>query len=163
FGLMVETRVRQDFEAGAHGTTLRVIATVDQARDAGLNDRAGAHAARLNRDVEGRAGESVVAQGAGSFAYDDNLSVRRGVAITDGAIAGARDYGGVVDDDGADRYFSSRHRAPSFLERLLHEFEIGVHASERIACGLRAGLGARLERADYQERAGQRERLKREV
>ena len=48
---MVQTRMREDFKARADGTSFRVIASVNEASYAGLDDRAGAHAAGFNRDI----------------------------------------------------------------------------------------------------------------
>src|ERR1700693_494066 len=40
FDLMVEARIGKDFKAGADGAALGVVGAVDEARNAGLNDRA---------------------------------------------------------------------------------------------------------------------------
>src|SRR5580704_10851234 len=64
FHLMVEFGVRQHLEAGTDGAALYIVAAVHHARDARLDDGAGAHAAWLDRDVERRACKAIVADGA---------------------------------------------------------------------------------------------------
>jgi hypothetical protein len=127
FGLVVEAGVGEDFKAGADRAGFGVVATVDEARDAGLDDRASTHAARLNCDVKSGGGEAVIAKDAGGFADDGDLGVGGGVGVADGAVAGAGDDLCVVDQDGADGDFACDGCGASFLKRLLHEFEIGVH------------------------------------
>jgi hypothetical protein len=62
FDLMVEAWIGKNFEARADGSAFGVVRTVYQTRDAGLNDRAGAHAAGLDGDVKGGLGETIVAE-----------------------------------------------------------------------------------------------------
>ena len=47
FDLVVELGAGQEFEGGAEGAALRVVGAVDEPGDAGLDDCAGAHGARL--------------------------------------------------------------------------------------------------------------------
>src|SRR5260370_39118163 len=88
FYLMVEARVGEDFEAGVDGTALGVVGTVDETRNAGLDDRASAHATGLDGDVERGISEAVVAETAGGFAQGDHVRGVNGVAIAE--RAGAR-------------------------------------------------------------------------
>lgn len=106
FHLMVEARVGEDFEAGSDGAAFGVVSTVDEARDAGMDDGAGAHAAGLDGDVEGGVREAVVAEEASGFAESDDLSVRSGVTIADGTVAGTDENLAVMDENGANRDFS---------------------------------------------------------
>src|SRR5260370_26682300 len=82
---MVEARMRQDFETGADSAALGVVSAVDQARDAGLDDGAGAHAAGFDGDVERGSGEAVVAEKAGGFAKDGQFGVGGGGGVAKGA------------------------------------------------------------------------------
>src|SRR6266404_4828625 len=128
--LMIEPRVGEDFEAGTNRAALRVVAAVHEPRNARLNHGPGAHAARLDGNVERGAGKAVIAQYAGRFAQHDHLGVGRRVAVANGAIARARDDFAFVGHDGSDWHFACRGSRACFLDGLAHEFEIGVHAPE---------------------------------
>src|SRR5260370_16749750 len=58
--LMVEARVGEDFEAGAHGAALGIVGAVDEARDTGLDDVPLPHPACLHRDVDRRLRKPIV-------------------------------------------------------------------------------------------------------
>src|SRR5712664_3166260 len=79
FNLMVEARVGKDLEAGADGAAFGIVGTVDEARDAGLDDGARAHAAGFDGDIECGTSEAVVAKKAGGFAQGDDFGVGGGV------------------------------------------------------------------------------------
>jgi len=104
--LVVEARIGKDFEAGADGAALGVVGAVDEARDAGLNDRAGAHAAGLDGDVKRRVREAIVAEEACGFTKDDDFGVGGWIVVADGAVAGASDHFSVVNQDGSDGHFA---------------------------------------------------------
>ncbi len=106
FDFVVEARIGKDFEAGADGAALGVVGAVDEARDAGLNDRAGAHAAGLDGDVERCVREAIVAEESCGFTKHDDFSVGGGVIVTDSAIAGTRENLSVVNQDGSDGHFA---------------------------------------------------------
>jgi hypothetical protein len=125
--VMVEARVGEDFEAGADGTALGIFGTVNEARDAGLDDGAGAHAAGLDGDVERGVGETVVGEPSGGFAKDDDFGVGGGVVVTNGAVAGTCEDSIVVNEHGADRNFTGISRSTSFGESELHEMKIVGH------------------------------------
>jgi len=127
FHLVVEAGVGEDFEAGTDGATLGVVGAVHEAGDAGLDDGAGAHAARLDGDVERGVGEAVVAEKAGGFANDDDFGVGGGVAVANGAIAGTSEDLGVVDEHGADGNFAGCGGGTGFDERFLHELNVSFH------------------------------------
>ena len=91
FDLVVEARIGKDFEAGAHSAALGVVRSVDEARNARLNDRAGAHAAGLNGDVEGGVREAIVAEESCGFTEDDDFGVGSRVVVANGAVAGTRE------------------------------------------------------------------------
>lgn len=124
FDLMIEARVGKDFEAGADRAALGIVGAIDEARDAGLDDGAGAHAARFDGDVERGIGEAIIAEQARSFAEDDDFGVGSGVIITDSAIAGAREDFAVVDNRGANGNLACGSRGQGFSERFLHELDI---------------------------------------
>jgi hypothetical protein len=127
FDLMVEARVRKDFETGADGAAFGVVGTVDEALDTGLDNGAGAHAAGLDGDVESGIGKAVVAEEAGGFAQDDDFGVGGGVVVADGAIAGVSEDFAVVDKDGADGDFARGRSGAGFGEGFVHVLDVGFH------------------------------------
>ena len=135
FDLVVEAWIGKDFEAGADGAALGVIRSVDEAWDTGLNDRAGAHAAGLNGDVERRVREAIVAEEAGGFTKHDDFGVGGRIVVADGAIAGTRENLSVVNQDGSDGHFASEGRGAGFRECFLHEWEVSFHLRREDSMG----------------------------
>jgi hypothetical protein len=127
FNLMIQSRVGEDLETGANRTALRIVAAIHDPRDASLNNRPCTHAARLDRNVQGRRSQPVIAEFPRAFAQHHNFRVRGGVAIPDRAIARTRDYFAVSHQDCADRDLSSQRRRASLFKGQLHEFEIVIH------------------------------------
>jgi hypothetical protein len=128
FYLMVEARVGEDFEAGADGAAFGIVGAVDEPRDTGLDNGAGAHAAWLDGDVERGIRKTVVAKKAGCFAKDDNFGMGRRVIVADSAIAGTSQNLAVVDENSADGDFTGFGGEACFCNRFLHEGNIGFHA-----------------------------------
>ncbi len=127
FYMMIEARVGEHFEAGAEGAAFGVVGAVDEARDTRLDDGACAHAAGLNSNVERSIGEAVVAEQAGGFAEYDDFGVGGGVAVADGAVAGASDDLAVMDEDRADGDFAACRCGAGFSECFLHELDVSFH------------------------------------
>ncbi len=125
--LVIETRIREDFEAGTDGTALGIVSAVDEAGDAGLNDGAGTHAAGLDRDVECGAGQPIVLERSSRFADHDDFGVGRGIAVPDSAVAGASQNIAAVNDESSDGDFASCGRSAGFLNGELYEYNVGVH------------------------------------
>ena len=126
FHLVIESGVCEDFETRANGAAFGVVSAVDQARDAGLDDSAGAHAAGLNRDIERCASHAIVAEVASCFTNHDDLSVGRRVTVANGAVAGAGENFAVMDDTSADGDFAGRGCRAGLLEGDLHERNFSV-------------------------------------
>jgi len=124
---VIEARVGEDFEAGADGAAFGVVGAVDQAGNASLNDCAGAHAARLDGDIERCISEAIVAKEAGGFAEDGDFRVGGGVAVANGAVAGASEEFAVADEDGTDGNFAGGGCGAGFGESLLHELNVSFH------------------------------------
>lgn len=127
FHLVIESGVCEDFETRANGAALEVVCAVDQARDAGLDDSAGAHAAGLDRDIEGCARHAIVAEVTSCFTNHDDLSVGGRVTVANGAVAGAGENFTVMDDAGADGDFTDRCCGAGLLEGDLHERDFSVN------------------------------------
>ena len=87
------------------GAALRVGRAEDQAGDAGVADRAGAHGAGLQGDEELEAGQAIVAERLRGGPQGQDLGVGGGIGEPDRPLRAARDdrAGRRVDDDRADR------------------------------------------------------------
>src|SRR5205085_5924742 len=107
------TRVA-DAEDRLDRARLLVARAVDEARDPGLDERAGAHRARLDRRVNDRARQAVVAYLVRGLAQGEDFGVRRRVAVGARAVAGHGEQRAVAADDaGADGHLA----APGGLAR----------------------------------------------
>jgi hypothetical protein len=120
-------------ETGAEGATFGIVGAVDELWDAGLDDGAGAHGAGLEGDIESGVNKAVVAENACGFAQDDDFSVRGGIIVANGAIAGAREVRIIVNQHSADGDFTGHGGSASLLQSKAHEMEIVGHGKVRIA------------------------------
>src|SRR5947208_15835343 len=124
---MVEARIGKDFEAGADGTALWVIGPVDEARYTGLDDGAGAHAARLDGDVERSISKTIVSEKAGGFAKDNHFRVGRGIIIANCAVARSSENLAVMTAHRAGRNFARWGCGARVTQGLLHEWHVNFH------------------------------------
>src|SRR5262249_6669153 len=135
---MVEFRMIEHAEAGAPRSALRVVAAVDEPRDARLNHGTSTHATRFNGDVEARARQAVIAQLLCRGAQCDHFGVRRGIALRDCAVAPAPDDAAIPDEDGADGHFALPRCRARLFERQTHVLDIArLHWASitRAQCG----------------------------
>src|SRR4051812_14101656 len=108
---VVEARLGQHVEDAAGGAGLGVGAAVDDTRHAREDDRARAHRAGLERDVQGAVENPPGAERAGRLAQGDGLGVGgRVLAQLALVVPGADDLAG-AHDDGADRHVVVLERA----------------------------------------------------
>lgn len=114
-------------ETGTEGTAFRVVGSIYQARNAGLNDGASAHRAGLEGDVEGGIGEAIVAESVRGCANRDDFGVGGGIVVADGAIAGACKDFFTLNEYGADGHLASLGGGAGFVEGKLHEVEVVGH------------------------------------
>ena len=124
---MVQLRTRKDFEAGTEGAAVRVVGGIDEARNASVNDRAGAHGTGFEGNVKRGTSKTVVAEEARGFTEDNDFRVGGGVIVADSAIAGAGEDVVILHDYGADRNFAGFGRGACFGEGKLHEVEVVGH------------------------------------
>src|SRR5690606_31182124 len=112
-------------EAGTmgDGAALGVVRAPDDAADAGVADGPGAHGAGLERDIEGQAGEPVVAPLRRRRAQGDDLGVGGRIVGADRAVHALGDdlAGGFVDDDAADGSLSRVRRRLRTGQGHVHE------------------------------------------
>jgi len=122
--------MRENFEAGADCTTTKIVGTVNEFRDAGLNHGAGTHRTRLERDVDRRARKAVVVENMSCFAQGGNFGMGCGVIVANRTIAGTCDDFVIMDEKCADGNFSGCSGRAGFVKGELHEIEIGGHAKK---------------------------------
>jgi hypothetical protein len=71
-----------------------------------VHQRPHTHEARLDRHVDGRTSQTVVADGRRRLAQHQHLGVRRRIVTPDRLIERPRHDAAVLDEDGADRYLT---------------------------------------------------------
>ena len=91
-----------ELEFGADAAEPEIAVGEDQGFYAGVDDRAGAHDAGFEGDVDGGVVEAVVLEGGGGGADQVDFGVRGGVVGEDWRVVGAGDDFAVQDEDGAD-------------------------------------------------------------
>ena len=126
-GAMIQFGRSQKFEAGVERAAFWIIGAVNDATNTRLNDGAGTHGARLEGDVKSGVREAVVAEKMRAFANHHNFGVGGGVVVADGAVAGAREDGGIVNKDRANGNLSRVRGSLCFSESELHEMQIVRH------------------------------------
>jgi hypothetical protein len=118
---MIQTGVIHHLQNRMDGARLRVIGTVHQAADAGMNCRSRAHSARLNCSKQFTAFQAVVADRGTGLTQRNDLGVGGGIGIGKVAIAPATDDLAVTNYDGAHWNFSRLQRALGRAESFPHE------------------------------------------
>ncbi len=111
---MIELRMVQDRKNGAARASLGVARPKDHAPHARLDNRPGAHCARLDCNIEGAVRKAVVRKLPPRPAQREDFRVRGRIIQMNRPIVGARDHAPVLYNDGAHRHFSLLKSAPSF-------------------------------------------------
>jgi hypothetical protein len=115
FYLMIEAGAGENLETRAGCAPLGVVGAINDARDAGLDDGSGAHAAGFYGDVQGCARHAVVAEKPRGFTNCYHLGVRCGVAVTNCAVARAGQDLTIVDDERANGDFTAGRCIAAFF------------------------------------------------
>src|SRR5215471_13834723 len=89
-----------------------VPGTVNQQRNSRLDQSAGAHSAWLNRGINCRVSQPVVANLSGRLPDGEDLSMGGRITVGAGAIAGYGDNFAPQDDTGANRHLLPRFSLP---------------------------------------------------
>src|SRR5437588_1984072 len=132
------TRVA-DAEDRLDRARLLVPRAIDQALDPRLDERARAHRARLNRRIDDRARQTVVADLSRGLAQGEDFGVRRRVAVGARAVAGQGEERAVpADDASADGHLAAPGGLARRAYRLAHPALVGG--------GRRLKLSSRLHR-----------------
>ena len=101
---MVEPPVIEQAIEADHGAVLWIDGAEDEPIDPGMEDRAGAHQAGFERDIERRPREAVISDGDGRPADGQKLGMGRGVVQRDGVVVGGGKQFTVADDHRPDRH-----------------------------------------------------------
>ncbi len=118
-------------EAPVYGADFGIVAAVNQARDARMHQGAGAHRARLARDIQCRTAEAIVADRSCRGANRDDFRVRCRIGVGDGAVGRASNDLAIKQQNRTDRNFSGFCGMVCFSERKTHElFVARVHLQE---------------------------------
>ena len=104
----------------------RLGRAIDEALDAGVHERTGAHRTRLDRDVESGIGETVVGRGLRRRAQRDDLGMRGGIAAADRLVEAGGDQLAIAHQHRTDRHFAGRRAEPRLFERELHPLAVGI-------------------------------------
>jgi hypothetical protein len=132
FDLMVQFGAGEKLKTGAERAALGIISTVNESRDPSLDDRAGAHSAGLERDIESSVGKAMVAEDSRGFAQHDDFGMCGGIIIANGAIARTREVRIIVNEHGADGDLAGISGSASLFQGNAHELEIVRHGKVRI-------------------------------
>jgi len=124
FDLVVEFGAGEDFKTGTEGAAFWIVGCIDETRDAGLDDCAGAHGTRLEGYVQGCFRQAIICELLCCFAQDHDFGMSSRVAVADGAIAAARQDFAAINQHGADGDFAGFGGGARFFECQLHEFLI---------------------------------------
>ena len=117
---MIQTGVIHHLQNRMDGARLRVIGTVHQAVDAGMNCRSRAHGARLNCSKQFAVDEPVVTDVSSRLAQRDDFSVSGWIAVGEVAIPSSSNHAPCAHHDRSHRHFASLERALGAAESFLH-------------------------------------------
>lgn len=118
---MIQGRLLEEIEKSARCPALGIPHAEDDAADAAMDDRAGAHGAGLLGHVKVAIGQTPVAESLLRLAQGEHLGVGGGIAQGLDLVVGAGDDRAPLHDDGADRHFTGLESAPGLAQGLLHE------------------------------------------
>jgi len=131
---MVRAWVVHDLHHRVHGAGFGVVRAVNQAPNAGVNQRARAHRARLNCSKQIAVSQAMVADRGTRFAQGNHLGVSGRVGIGDVAIESMANDLAIVNDHCADGDFSGLKRTLRGTQGFLHpEFVHGKFVHLKVA------------------------------
>ena len=127
---MIQRGKLQQVQRAAGRAALGIAGTEDDALHARMNERAGAHGARLLGDVERAVGEPPVAGGFLGLGEGEHLRVGGGIAEEFHLIEGAGDDASGAHDDGADGNLPGLVSARGLAQGLAHEVVVAVEVDD---------------------------------
>jgi len=117
---MIQTGVIRHLQNRMDSACLRVIGTVHQAADAGMNGRSRAHGTRLNCSKQFAVDEPVVTDVSSRLAQRHNFSMSGWIVVAEVAIPSSSHHAPFAYHDGSHRHFACLQRALGAAEGLLH-------------------------------------------
>ena len=117
---MVEARFIEQGPGADHRAGAGLPGGKDDRGDAGMDQRAAAHGAGLEGDVENAAGQAVIAALRCCRAQRIDLCVRRRVGAADLGIGALTDDAPILDQHRADGHLTARRRLPGQLQGSRH-------------------------------------------
>ena len=143
---MIEPRVAAHLVQADQRTGLRVDRTEHHSPDSGVDQRAGAHHAWLQRDVERTVEQPPVPDDGGGIADRQHLGVCGGVTRQLALVVPGGDHLAVAHHDGADRHVAVGDGRGSLVERQLHRIVVGERCRHSGGGGIRTHGGLPLTR-----------------
>lgn len=118
---VIEAGVLADLKEGDARSGFRIVAAVDDAPNAGVDEGPGAHRAWLEGDVDRHLAQAKGPEAMGCGAKGDKLSVRGRILAPLARISAARDDLILIDGDSAHGHLAERRRGVRLAHRLSHE------------------------------------------
>src|SRR6266481_5154696 len=107
---MIQTGVIHHLQNRMDGARLRIVGTVYQAADAGMNGRSRAHGARLNCSKQFAVDEPVVTDVSSRLAQRDDFSVSGWIVVGEVAIPSSSNHAPLAHHDGSHWHFACFQR-----------------------------------------------------
>jgi hypothetical protein len=107
------------------GACLRIVGTIHQTAEAGMNRRSRTHGARLNCSKQFAVAEPVVTEVSSRFAQSHDFSVSGWIAVGEVAIPSSSNQPPCAHDDCSHRHFARLECALSAAERFFHPNFVG--------------------------------------
>jgi len=121
---VIELRVVEHLQRRAAGACLRVARAEDDAPQARMDDRARAHRAGLNCNIQAAAGKAVVPKLPGGAAQGQDFRMRGRIAQVDRTIVGAGEDASALGDHRAYGSFVLIESSLGLAEGQAHEADI---------------------------------------
>jgi len=98
---MIQAGVIDDLQHRMNGAGFRVVRSVYETRDTGVNCGSRAHRARFNCSKQFAVAKAVITEVSSGLAQGDNFGVRGGIGIGQVAVPASPDDAAGVDNDGS--------------------------------------------------------------
>src|SRR5450759_2309011 len=118
--VVIERRMFERTDGRLDRAGLGLGRAVDEPRDPRVDHRPHAHLAGLDRHIQRRAGQSIVARLLPRLPQRDDLRVRRRIVQADGLVESPAQDLAVHDEDRTDRHFTAFMPLPRELQRRAH-------------------------------------------
>ncbi len=118
---MIQLRMTKQISHRTGHSRFVVPRAENHSLDARENDRARAHRARLERDVERAVVKAPAVELLGGLADSETLGVSGRILIANGTVGGDREDRAVMNDDSAHGNFVALHRLAREIERVANE------------------------------------------